>query len=65
MCESVPPFPVCLHDGVLYSISTVTCTVSCESSVPYFTVEFYGYNILYCIQWTLPSLRNALNHLTS
>jgi hypothetical protein len=44
MCESMHPFPVRLHGVVLYSISTVTDTVSSESSVSYLTVEFYGYN---------------------
>jgi hypothetical protein len=50
MCESMHPFPVRLHGVVLYSISTVNCTVSSESCVPYFTVEFYGYNfVLYTV----------------
>lgn len=40
MCESVPPFPVCLHGVVLYNLRTVTFTVSSESSVSYYTVEF-------------------------
>lgn len=60
MCESVPPFPICLHVVVLYNLRTVTSSVSSESSVSYYTVEFYGFNLMYCIQWTLPSLRNAV-----
>jgi hypothetical protein len=60
MCESVPPFPICLHGVVLYNLRTVTPSVGSESSVSYYTVEFYGLNLLYCIQWTLPSLRNAV-----
>ena len=39
MCESVPPFPICLYGVVLYNLRTVTTTVSSESFVSYYTVE--------------------------
>ena len=61
MCVSLAPFPVCLHGVVLYNLRTVTSTIRSESSISYYTLEFYGFNFFFfCIQWTLPSLRNAV-----